>query len=164
VDSRNGKNRLAATTAKGQSSRNNGSVVAAVIFHESAHALIRLLKLPVTGREEDDADEFSTLLLLHQHDGVRKALAVARIYQVMSQEQRSEPVTYWDEHSLDGQRYYDTLCLIYGRDPKGNAKLVSSNALPGERAGLCKEDYLRIETSWKTLLKPYADDSLWAEQ
>jgi hypothetical protein len=140
------------------------ALVAAVVLHESAHALISLLKLPVTGREEDDADQFSTLLLLHQQDGVRKALAVARIYKAMAQVPRGEPTAYWDEHSLDAQRYYDALCMIYGRDSKGNAKLVSGKALPDERAGLCKEDYLRIESSWKTLLKPYANDSLWAQQ
>jgi hypothetical protein len=139
------------------------ALVAAVVLHESAHALISLLKLPITGREEDDADQFSTLLLLHQQNGVRKALAVARVYELMSQELRREPTAYWDEHSLDEQRYYDTLCMIYGRDPKGNAKLVSSKALPDERASLCKEDYLRIESSWKTLLKPYANDSLWTK-
>ena len=94
---------------------------------------------------------------------MRKALAVARIYKAMAQVPRGEPTAYWDEHSLDEQRYYDTLCMIYGRDPKGNAKLVSSKALPDERAGLCKEDYLRIESSWKTLLKPYANDSLWTK-
>lgn len=140
------------------------ALVTAVVLHESAHALISLLKLPITGREEDDADQFSTLLLLHQQDGVRKALAVARIYKVMAQMPRREPTAYWDEHSLDAQRYYDTLCLIYGRDPKENAKLVSSKTLPNERAGLCEEDYLRIESSWKALLKPYANDSLWAQQ
>ena len=140
------------------------ALVAAVVLHESAHALISLLKLPITGREEDDADQFSTLLLLHQRDGARKALAVAQIYKVMAQMPRREPTAYWDEHSLDAQRYYDTLCMIYGRDPNANAKLVSGKALPDERADMCKEDYLRIESSWKTLLKPYANDSLWAQQ
>ena len=131
------------------------ALVAAVVLHESAHALIQMLKLPVTGREEDDADQFSTLMLLHQHNGARKALEVARIYKIMSQVSRREPKAYWDEHSLDAQRYYDTLCMIYGKDPKGNAKLVRSQELPDERADLCEEDYGRIESSWKSLLRPY---------
>ena len=25
--------------------------------------------------------------------------------------------SYWDEHSLDEQRFYDTICLIYGHAP-----------------------------------------------
>jgi hypothetical protein len=137
------------------------SLIAGVILHESAHALIRTLKLPVTGREEDVADQFSTLVLLHQPDGTRKALEVAGVYKVMSEIYEDQPSDYWDEHSPDAQRYYDTLCMIYGRDPERNTGLVTSNALPADRANICEQDYRRIENAWKTLLKPYAKDSFW---
>ncbi len=137
------------------------SLVVAVFLHESAHALIDILNVPVTGREEDAADQFSTLVLLGQPDGARKAMQVARIYKVLSQDSSYDPPAYWDEHSLDAQRYYDTLCMIYGRDPKQNGKLLNNDRLPDERAEICPKDYQRIETAWKTLLKPYAKDSLW---
>ena len=140
------------------------NLVLAVLLHETAHALIHMLKIPVTGREEDDADQFSTLVLLHQKDGARKALQVAQQFKIMSKFWRGELSDYSDEHSPDGQRYYDTLCMIYGRDPEANAKLVSKKWLPDVRADLCEDDYRRIESSWKLLLKPYAKDSLWAAQ
>jgi Putative metallopeptidase len=137
------------------------SLVIAVFLHESAHALIDILHVPVTGREEDAADQFSTLVLMGQPDGARKAMQVAHTYKVLSQDSLREPPAYWDEHSLDAQRYYDTLCMIYGRDPKQNAKLMTGDRLPDERAEICEKDYQRIETAWKTLLRPYAKDSLW---
>jgi putative metallopeptidase DUF4344 len=137
------------------------SLVVAVFLHESAHALIDILHVPVTGREEDAADQFSTLVLLGQPDGARKAMQVAHTYKVLSQDSLREPPAYWDEHSLDAQRYYDTLCMVYGRDPKQNAKLLNNDRLPDERAEVCEKDYQRIETAWKTLLKPYAKESLW---
>lgn len=137
------------------------SLVVAVFLHESAHALIDILHVPVTGREEDAADQFSTLVLLGQPDGARKVMQVAHTYKVLSQESLREPPAYWDEHSLDAQRYYDTLCMIYGRDPKQNTKLLTGDRLPDERAEICEKDYQRIETAWKTLLKPYAKESLW---
>ena len=140
------------------------SLVIAVFLHESAHALIDILHVPVTGREEDAADQFSTLVLMGQPDGARKAMQVAHTYKVLSQDSLREPPAYWDEHSLDAQRYYDTLCMIYGRDPKQNAKLLNNDRLPDERAEICEKDYQRIETAWKTLLKPYAKDSLWQSQ
>jgi len=34
------------------------NLVLAVLLHETTHALIHMLKIPVTGREEDDADQF----------------------------------------------------------------------------------------------------------
>ena len=140
------------------------SLVIAVFLHESAHALIDILRVPVTGREEDAADQFSTLVLMGQPDGARKAMQVAHTYKVLSQDSLREPPAYWDEHSLDAQRYYDTLCMIYGRDPKQNVKLLTGDRLPDERAEICEKDYQRIETAWKTLLKPYAKDSLWQSQ
>ena len=140
------------------------SLVVAVFLHESAHALIDILHVPVTGREEDAADQFSTLVLMGQPDGARKAMQVAHTYKVLSQDSLHDPPVYWDEHSLDAQRYYDTLCMIYGRDPKQNTKLMTSDRLPDERAEICEKDYQRIETAWKTLLKPYAKDSLWQVQ
>ena len=140
------------------------SLVIAVFLHESAHALIDILHVPVTGREEDAADQFSTLVLMGQPEGARKAMQVAHTYKVLSQESLREPPAYWDEHSLDAQRYYDTLCMIYGRDPKQNAKLMTGDRLPDERAEICQKDYQRIETAWKTLLKPYAKESLWQSQ
>jgi len=140
------------------------SLVVAVFLHESAHALIDILHVPVTGREEDAADQFSTLVLMGQPDGARKAMEVAHTYKVLSQDSLHDPPVYWDEHSLDAQRYYDTLCMIYGRDPKQNSKLMTSDRLPDERAEICEKDYQRIETAWKTLLKPYAKDALWQSQ
>ena len=140
------------------------SLVVAVFLHESAHALIDILHVPVTGREEDAADQFSTLVLMGQPDGARKAMQVAHTYKVLSQDSLHDPPVYWDEHSLDAQRYYDTLCMIYGRDPKQNSKLMTSDRLPDERAEICEKDYQRIETAWKTLLRPYAKDALWQSQ
>ncbi len=140
------------------------SVVSAVFLHETAHALIDVLDIPVTGREEDAADQFSTLVLLNQKDGPRRALQVAYTYRILSRDNSRYPPVYWDEHSLDIQRYYDTLCMIYGRDPKQNQKVLASDPIPEERAGICESEYKRIESSWKRLLKPYAKESLWQAQ
>lgn len=139
------------------------SLAFAVLLHETAHALIDVLNIPVTGREEDAADQFSTLVLLNQKDGARKAMQVAYTYKVLSQDTRY-PQVYWDEHSLDIQRYYDTLCMVYGRDPRQNERLLVNNPLPDERAEICESQYKRIERSWKQLLTPYAKDSFWQAQ
>jgi putative metallopeptidase DUF4344 len=137
------------------------SVAAAVFLHESAHALIDVLDLPVTGREEDAADQFSTLVLLRQKDGARKVLQVAYTFKALSHDTERYPPVYWGEHSLNIQRYYDTLCMIYGRDPKQKTALRSGDPLPEARAEICEGEYQRIESAWKRLLKPHAKNSLW---
>ncbi|HKP36618.1 MAG TPA: DUF4344 domain-containing metallopeptidase [Pyrinomonadaceae bacterium] len=140
------------------------SVAAAVFLHETAHALIDVLDIPVTGREEDAADQFSTLVLLTQKDGLRKVMQVAYTYKLLSQDTVRFPPAYWDEHSLDIQRYYDTLCMVYGRDPKQNQSFLVNDPLPEARAEVCEGEYKRIESSWKRLLTPYANNSLWQSQ
>lgn len=137
------------------------SVAAAVFLHETAHALIDILDLPVTGREEDAADQFSTLVLLSQKDGVRKAMQVAYTYKVLSQDAVEYPPLYWGEHSLNIQRYYDTLCMIYGRNPKENIKFLGNDPIPPARADICEGEYDRIEDSWKRLLQPFVKTTLW---
>ncbi len=62
---------------------------------------------------------------------------------------------YWDEHSLNEQRFYNTVCLIYGSDPDAWDDLVGEDDLPEERAEQCPDEYKQISTSWNRLLKPF---------
>jgi len=140
------------------------SIIASMFLHEVSHALIDLLKLPTTGREEDAADQFSTLMLMNRFDREKSIMTIARVYRILAEIERHEELVYWDEHSQDFQRYYDTLCLIYGRNPQKYSYLVSKGTLPKERAELCEEDFNHIKNAWKSLLKPYANDSLWVHK
>ena len=62
---------------------------------------------------------------------------------------------YWDEHSLDEQRFFDTICLVYGHDDEKYAYLVTNGTLPDERAAFCREDYEKVSRAWRQLLAPY---------
>jgi hypothetical protein len=137
-------------------------VIESIFLHELSHALIDVLKLPITGREEDAADQFSTLVMMNRPDGEASTMRVARVYGVLAQIERREGAVTWDEHSLDSQRYYDMLCMLYGRDQTNFGFIVTQGLLPEERAQLCHEDFGRVEAAWKTLLKPYAEEALWA--
>ncbi len=126
------------------------------LFHEIGHALINVWNLPITGREEDAADQLSVLILIEEiADGEQMAFDVALSFKLYADWAKGEEKIYWDEHSLDEQRFYDTLCMLYGHDPETYAHLIRDGSLPRERAGLCKEDYTRFKNSWQTLLAPY---------
>jgi hypothetical protein len=83
------------------------------------------------------------------------ALDGAISFKLYADLEKGEQKIYWDEHSLDEQRFYDTICLIYGHDPAKYAYLVTDKTLPEERAELCREDYPKIANSWHQLLVPY---------
>lgn len=132
--------------------------ISELFLHEVGHALIDAYQLPITGREEDAVDQLATLMLLNGRE--RMALDGARAFKLRANLEKGGPQFLWDEHSLDWQRYYDTLCLIYGHDPKQYSYMVTNKTLPAERAGKCSDDYERVKNAWQRLLAPHAKQSL----
>ncbi len=128
-----------------------------VFFHEMGHALIDVLNLPTTGREEDVVDEFSTLLLLAAgEDGEKAVISAAEWFLIEGAKNDAiEKLAFWDEHSLDLQRFYGTLCLVYGKNPDKYSSLLQEGLLPQSRAAACVQDYAKKEKSWDALLAPH---------
>lgn len=131
-----------------------GAVVS-TFLHEAGHALIHQLGLPTVGREEDVADQLSTVILVASGEE-GNALALDGAYAFIDEsEGEVDETPYWDEHALNEQRFYNTVCLIYGSDPEGWDDLVGEDDLPEERAEQCPDEYTQISTSWNRLLKPF---------
>lgn len=144
-------------TGKTERSEATKAATVSLFLHELAHALIDVWKLPITGREEDAADQFATLLMINgMHDGERIALNGARIFKLYADQNKSQRKFYWDSHSFDEQRFYDTICLIYGHDPEKYNYLIENGTLPVQRALDCEDDYARVKQSWQTLLAPFS--------
>ncbi|MGH9881701.1 MAG: DUF4344 domain-containing metallopeptidase [Pyrinomonadaceae bacterium] len=132
------------------------NATAATFFHELGHALIDVWQLPATGREEDAVDQLSTLVLIQgAEEGAQMALDGAMSFKLTAELFKGETKQYWDEHSLDEQRFYDTICLIYGHDDQKYDYLVTNGILPEERAIYCAEDYLKVNKAWGQLMRPY---------
>ena len=87
-----------------------------VFFHELGHALVDAYDLPITGREEDAVDQLSVLLLADgTEEGERMVLDAAVSFSRQAGDELDE-LAFADEHSLDRQRYYNIICLLYGQD------------------------------------------------
>ncbi|HEU4656483.1 MAG TPA: DUF4344 domain-containing metallopeptidase [Capillimicrobium sp.] len=129
-----------------------------VIAHEMGHALVRELKIPVTGREEDAVDGFAAYLLADNPKfGPLTALSAAMFFAALT-EQRGplEDTDFADEHSVHEQRVYQFLCWLYGSDPKTFKDLIGRNGLPRARAVRCGAEWKQVNRSWDALLAPYA--------
>lgn len=126
-----------------------------VFFHEIGHALVDVLELPVTGREEDAVDQLSAWLLIDNGDGDEAVVHGALSFEVSAR--ASDEVSddqFADEHSLDEQRVYNMLCWLYGSDPKKYAPLVD-DPLPKARAERCEGEYRLLDRSWSRLLEAH---------
>jgi hypothetical protein len=127
-----------------------------VFYHELGHALIDMLDLPVTGREEDAVDQLATIVLLEAGpEGRNAALRGAEWFQFSTRRTGSR-APYWDEHSLDQQRYFNILCWVYGSDPTVHQELLGREwGLPPARAERCSGEYDRMSRAWNTMLVPF---------
>jgi hypothetical protein len=127
-------------------------------FHELGHGLIHQLELPATGQEEDAVDELSTLILMEGgDDGVAAAMAGAKWF-AMEQEKEDktgQKMPLFDEHGLNGKRFYNVACLVYGSDPTKYQAMVTNNYLPEPRAVRCSEEFKRKSRAWENLLKSH---------
>ena len=132
-------------------------------YHELGHMLIDIYDLPITGREEDVADQLAAFVMLSpDDDGAVDADSVKVIrdfageFRALAEEQGEVGDSdYAGGHSLNQTRMYNLLCWAYGADPAGNAGIVDDGELPSDRAELCEEEYEKLDYGWGSLLEPY---------
>src|SRR5262245_18785446 len=112
-----------------------------VFLHEAGHSTFRSLKIPLFGREEDAADQFSTYLMLRLDKDEARRLILGSAYQykgdlasptIMVKQQK-----FADEHGTPAQRFFNLLCTAYGSDQKLFADVVEKGFLPHDRAVGC---------------------------
>lgn len=128
-----------------------------VFLHEIAHALIDKYKLPVIGNEEDAADRCSAYINLEElgEQGVKAVIAAADAFAIESKLSEGRKKNMADEHLLGEQRFYNSLCMIYGSNTAKYEKLVTEGYLPKERAVRCATEYQKSVDSWVNLLAPW---------
>lgn len=135
-----------------------------VYFHELAHAIININRIPVTGREEDVADQFAVWFAVNFVDLNRTPIIMPTIWlwtrlakerdiPTMTEDQRK--LFLANEHSLDEQRIYNMACWVYGTGTEGGAKTANFAGLPHERAQRCPAEYAQLDASMRRNFKKY---------
>lgn len=147
-----------------------GMALTFIYFHEVGHALIDILDIPITGKEEDAADYFSFYFLASNEvpEGVEATMEGANFfmdnynkmiedtaYQRLKKEGKEPPLPFWDEHSLDMQRFYTIAALIYGSNPDKYDYFINAGYLGDRRPGIAISEFKKIKKSWDRVLKPY---------
>ncbi len=118
--------------------------------------LISDLDLPVSGQEEDAADNLTAIAMLaFAGDDTDLLLSNAMIGWFMSAEEKANSLVFHDEHDLNLQRGYKMLCLMAGSDPAAFSDLALGLGLPEERMDACPFEYDQAVKSWKALTGPH---------
>jgi hypothetical protein len=135
-----------------------------VVAHEMGHAMFDLLDVPVFGRPEDAADQFSAYIMLQfgKEDAYRLITGAAYSYKdfVEKPEMTIPLKAFSDVHGASPQRFYNLLCMAYGADPKLFAGVVGKGFLPQQRAQNCHREYWEVAYAFKTLIRPHLDLTL----
>lgn len=128
------------------------------LLHEAGHAYIADQNIPVLGKEEDAVDNFAAVLMLHYVDGGADASISAADMFAFESEDRPDYYDfgeYIDEHSFDLQRYFSTLCLVYGSAPEKHQSLLDEieNDYLTERKEFCIYQFDAISSNWHHYFK-----------
>ena len=134
-----------------------------VFFHELGHAVISLYDLPITGREEDVADQLAAYAILEPTNVLKEfpnAAGVTGDYALMFKKWAADrdsvaPADFAAVHSLNETRMFNLKCWIYGSDPAGHADMVANASLPESRSAGCPEEYQQLSRAWFKLLAPH---------
>lgn len=132
-----------------------------IVLHETGHALVHLLDLPVTGRQEDAVDQLAAILMLRFASVEETPLEVIGNLRLAANWMLSRSTgaynlhAYAGEHALGEQRYFNLQCLIYGTDPERFAGMVDAGDLTAERARGCAREMRQVSRAWLRLLLPH---------
>lgn len=137
-----------------------GKAVNFIFLHELGHALIDSYELPITANEEDAADRCSSYICIEEmgDEGVEWVVAAAEAFYIQSKNRQIGKGSLSDEHLLEEQRFFNSLCMIYGSNPNKYSNFVDKGLLPETRAVRCPSEYSRTAKSWETLLEPWRKD------
>ena len=148
------------------------NVVESVLYHELGHALIDVYDLPITGLEENVADQFAAyyaLAFTYEDDpenyiGQNIILDTALDYWLISEEYPDiRPSAFADTHSLDKQRFYNFACWTYGAYPNYSQWMINDGWVTEERALSCEYEYQQIVQVWDMFLEQHFQNGMVSE-
>ncbi|MCV6593034.1 MAG: DUF4344 domain-containing metallopeptidase [Silicimonas sp.] len=124
-----------------------------IFYHELGHAVIDIEGVPIFAQEEDAADVFSIFLIdayWEEDSAENMAYHAASGFwaEAMWRDQEGGHIAWWDSHSPDERRFFNTVCLFYGANPEARQEFAEEMNLPEERQDYCPQEYDLAAESW----------------
>jgi hypothetical protein len=146
-------------------------LLGAMLLHESGHALFDVLDVPLFGREEDAADQFSIMIALQLRPQLAESAVKSYAYFWRVWNDPDNTMTkngnpneaFADTHGTASQRLFNTLCIAYGHAPAQFGKFVAAGWLPQQRAKGCAQEYAQLASAFAKTVQPFIDQKRMAE-
>ncbi len=134
--------------------------LASVMLHEAGHAIFDIFRIPVLGREEDAADQMATLAALDFGGDFAKSMirGMAYVYKKYGPDPKgAQSSDFADEHGTSSQRFYNAICMAYGKDMAAYQDIVASSGMPPQRLANCENEYRQVEAAYRKTMLPNVD-------
>ncbi|WP_420855602.1 DUF4344 domain-containing metallopeptidase [Vibrio maerlii] len=129
------------------------------LLHEVGHAYVVEREIAILGKEEDVVDNFAAIILLNYvENGDDVSISAADMFAFESQSEENseyyELGEYAGEHSFDLQRYFATLCLVFGSDPDKHKHLLDEveEDFITDRREHCIDSFETVNNNWHQYL------------
>lgn len=134
------------------------------LLHEAGHAYVADQGIPILGKEEDAVDNFAAVIMLNYVDqGADATISAADMFAFESDDRPDyyDFYEYIGEHSFDLQRYFATLCLVYGSDPDSHKDLLDEieDEYRDEQKDKCIATFEEIDYNWKQVLNINSEEN-----
>ncbi len=129
------------------------------LLHEVGHAYVVEREIAILGKEEDAVDNFAAIILLNYvENGDQVSISAADMFAFESQSDDNPEYyalgEYAGEHSFDLQRYFATLCLVFGSNPSKHRDLLNEveEDYISDRREHCIESFETVNNNWHQYL------------
>jgi hypothetical protein len=135
------------------------------LLHELGHALIDQLEIPVTGKEENAADEVAMILMLTspKDETLDAAFEGALQFYDDALDEDLKKYPFYDVHAPSIERFNDMMTLYIGAFPDDSEHLIGDNEdykLSPERAASAPDEFDQKVRTWQKLLQKYLKQPL----
>jgi hypothetical protein len=146
--------------------------IAQAVLHEMSLVLFDQQRIPVWGREDDAADKLAGFLMLQMDNKTAHRLMNGAAFFFEASDRTWTGSEFADVKSTEAQRFYNYLCIAYGKDQKAFGDFVQPSGqqtggggggakredlLPQARAVRCPGEYADFKLGYDTFIKPCLD-------
>jgi hypothetical protein len=130
------------------------------ILHSVTFALFDVLEIPIWGRKHDAADYLTAYILMQFGKDIAVRTVTGAVWYFKASHKRLTTQDFARETSPEVQRLYNFLCIAYGADPETFGPIVSDTLLLTPRAGRCRQEYSRVDYSFRESFMAHLDPAL----
>jgi len=137
--------------------------IARLLLYETAFAVFDVLNVPIWGRVEEAADNLTALIMLDFGEELARTTILGSAWYLAQRGLIGAGYFSDAARPQEAQRFYNYLCIAYGKFPKTYEFLVNNFNLPPDRAKLCREEYFKLSRAFRTIFKDRVDPVLLAK-